>query len=472
MTPEQFAVITDPETLRAAALQLVSDKRDAIAALQHTSAQRDAAYAAEIATRDGDIKKKQLTIDALTAEIARLNRLRFAAKTEALSALQRALFVDTAAEEIAAAEQRLQDADSASQPEAPIARPAKAVPKREALPAHLPRITTVHAPADCHCATCAAQLVKIGEHVSEKLAYTLASFHVERHVHPQYACRACESVVAIPVQPAIIHRGMPAVSLLAQIIIAKYCDHLPLYRQQAIYARSGVELARSSLAEWVGAGGAALQPLFNRLGEKLLQQACLHADETPVDTLDPGTGKTRQSYFFAYRSTADPPIILFDYTTSRSGKHARQFLGDWRGALMVDDYAGYKALSKNGVTELACWVHVRRKFVDVVKASGSPLAQTAVEKISALYRLEAESREQGLIGETRTAYRQQHAPPLLSDLHDWLHAQAAKTLKNSGLHKAVHHTPWAAGRHWSATSTIATGRLTTTRSKTRSARSP
>ncbi|WP_395795459.1 IS66 family transposase [Aquimonas sp.] len=303
----------------------------------------------------------------------------------------------------------------------------------------MPRITTVHDPEHCTCAQCHADLVKFGEHVSEKLAYTPAKFHVERHVYPQYACRACETVVAVPVLPAIIDRGVPAVSLLAQVIIAKYSDHLPLYRQQAIYARAGVELPCSTLADWVGAVGVAVQPLVDRLREKLHQQACLHADETPVATLDPGTGKTRQSYFFAYRSTAGPPIIVFDYTTSRSGSHAREFLGGWRGALMVDDYGGYKALFNAGVTELACWVHVRRKFVEAAKASGSPLAHEAVERIGALYRIEAAAREQGLRGEALHAHRNAHATPVLTALHDWLQTQSLATLPSSGVGNAVNH---------------------------------
>ena len=396
-----------------------------------------------LASQQREIQQRDLKIDLLTAEVARLKRIQFGAKTEAMSALQRGLFEEAVAEEIAAAEQALEQAshaEVASPAEAPIARPAKATPKRQALPPELPRITTVHEPASgCTCATCAGALVKIGEHVSEKLAYTPAKFHVQRDVYPQYACRACESVVAEPVAPAIIDRGLPAPSLLAQVLLAKYADHLPLYRQQAIYARAGVELPRSTLTDWVGACGVALQPLADRLREILREQACLHADETPVDTLDPGSGKTQQSYLFAYRSTAGPPIVVFDYASSRSGKHAREFLGDWRGALMVDDYAGYKALFREGVTELACWVHVRRKFVEVVQASGSPLAQEAVERIGALYRIEAEAKEQGLQGDALRAYRQQHAGPKLTELHDWLQALGLKALKNSGLAKAVHH---------------------------------
>jgi transposase len=446
---KQTAALAELESLReqvAAQLQQLVELDRFIESHVQALAERTAALAERdqrLESQQRELKYRDLRIDQLSAEIARLKRLQFGAKTEALSALQRELFADTVAEEIAAAEQALEASDSVidtATADASIARPAKATPKRQALSPELPRITTVHEPATgCACATCAAALVKIGEHVSEKLAYTPAKFHVERHVYPQYACRACETVVAEPVAAAIIDRGLPAPSLLAQVLLAKYTDHLPLYRQQAIYARAGVELPRSTLADWVGACGVALQPLTDRLREKLREQACLHADETPIDTLDPGSGKTQQTYLFAYRSTAGPPIVVFDYATSRSGKHAREFLGDWRGALMVDDYAGYKALFREGITELACWVHVRRKFVEVVQASGSPLAQEAVERIGALYRIEAEAKEQGLRDDALRAYRQQHATPRLTELHDWLQALGLKALKNSGLSKAVHH---------------------------------
>ena len=148
--------------------------------------------------------------------------------------------------------------------------------------------------------------------------------------------------------------------------ISKYVDHLPLYRQEAIYARSGVDIGRTSLAEWMGAAGVALRPMVAVLRNELLGHHVLHADETPVAMLDPGAGKTRRAYLFAYRTATNDPIVVFDFCTSRSGRHARDFLGDYRGALMVDDYAGYKALLANGVTELGCWVHERRLHPEVV----------------------------------------------------------------------------------------------------------
>lgn len=244
-------------------------------------------------------------------------------------------------------------------------------------------------------------------------------------------------MVGEPVAPALIERGQAAPSLLAQVVIAKYVDHLPLYRQEAVYARSGIDLTRSTLAEWIGAVGFHLQPLVERLRALMLEQAVLHADETPLAVLDPGTGKTHRSYLFAYRSTAGPPLMVFDYAPSRSGKHARQFLGDWRGALMVDDKAGYKALFREGVTELACWVHVRRKFVEVAQASGSAVAEEAVRRIGVLYRIEAEARD--LAPEARQARRQAYARPAVEALHTWLVELSVKVLGGSALSKAVHH---------------------------------
>jgi transposase len=162
---------------------------------------------------------------------------------------------------------------------------------------------------------------------------------VHRHIRPQYACRACECVTAAPVPPAIIDGGMAAPGLLAWVAVSKYTDHLPMYRIEQIGARQGVPLARSTLAEWIGKIGVALQPLSERLAELLRQRPCLHADETPVRQLDPGQGKSRHAYLSAYRSNnfdEGPPIVVFDYETGRAGSHARAFLFGWQGQLMVD----------------------------------------------------------------------------------------------------------------------------------------
>jgi len=345
---------------------------------------------------------------------------------------QRALFDETIESDLAAAEEALK----ALKPPVTERQPDRQ-PKRRPLPPELPRVTTVHEP-DCRgCARCGGALVRIGEHVRERLACKPIEFFVRREVYPQYACRPCDCIQAAPVPPAILDRSQADPSLLAQVAIGKYLDHLPLYRQEAIYARSGVALSRSTQAEWIGAIGVALQPLVDALRRELLTDPVLHADETPVAQLDPGAGKTKRAYVFAYRS-AERPLIVFDYCPSRSGRHAQRFLGDWRGRLMVDDFGGYKALFANGATELACWAHARRKFVDLHKASGSPIAEQAIARIAALYRIESASAD--LDPDARHAHRRQHAAPLVQQLGDWLRDLHPKALGNSGTARAIEYT--------------------------------
>ena len=417
--------ISDVQTLRA----MVVEKLQVIAAHEQTIAQRDHT----IAFKDAKISK-------LTHEIARLRRVQFAAKSERMDPAQRELFDEAMAADIAALE-----AELAALKTPPARPPTERRPaQRRPLPPELPRIETVHEPTSCDCASCGATLVKIGEHISEKLDVEPMKFFVRRDVHPQYACRACETIVAEPVAPAILDRGLAAPGLLAQVAIQKYTDHLPLYRQEAIFARYGIELSRTTLAEWIGVIGLRLQPLVDALRARLLDAPVLHADETPVAQLDPGAGKTKRAYLFAYRSADGPPIILFDYRASRAGKHAADFLDDWCGALMVDDYGGYKALFANGITELACWAHARRKFFDVHKASASPLAKEALERIGALYAIEAKLRD--IDAATRHRERQRYLAPKLDELKRWLDDLSTKVLGNSGLAGAVRYTL----RRWSA----------------------
>lgn len=419
----QLNTITDVETLRALTLKLIAD--------------RDA----ELAQRDRVIVYKSAKIDQLTREIARLRRVQFAARTEKLNPEQRALFDEAISADIAAVEAELTALRS---PEAAQAHAERTPAKRRPLPPGLPRVETRHEPASCACADCGGALVLIGEHVSEKLDCKPLEFFVRKDVYPQYACRACATVVAEPVAPAIIDRGQAAPGLLAQVATAKYVDHLPLYRQQAIYARSGVELSRSTLAEWMGAIGVALAPLTVALRVELRTLPVLHADETPVAQLDPGAGQTRRAYLFAYRSATEAPIVVFDYCSNRSGRHAAAFLGDWRGALMVDDFAGYKALFAAGVTELGCWAHARRKFFDLHAANKSTIAAEALQRIAAVYGIEQAAR--GLDADARQAYRQQHAKPKLVEFKAWLDALRPTVLGASGTCSAIDYTlkRWAA----------------------------
>ncbi|HET7662237.1 MAG TPA: IS66 family transposase [Rhodanobacteraceae bacterium] len=422
MDPAELDAITDVDTLRA----LVRKQLKVIA-------QRDEA----IAQRDRTITFKETRIAKLTHELARLRRVQFAAKSERMDPAQRALFDEAMAADIAALEDELEALREA--PATPRKRPV-----RRPLPADLPRVETVHEPESCQCAACGEALVRIGEHVSEKLDVEPMKFFVRREVHPQYACRHCQTVVAEPVAPAILDRGMAAPGLLAQVAIQKYTDHLPLYRQEAIFARHGIALPRQTLAEWIGVIGLRLQPLVAVLRTKLLQSAVLHADETPVAELDPGAGKARRAYLFAYRTAGGQPIVVFDYCPTRAGKHAAAFLGDWQGALMVDDFGGYKQLFANRVTELACWAHVRRTFFEAHKASGSKVAKDAIDRIGELYAIEAKLRD--LDDATRLRERRRHLAPRLDAFKQWLDELASSTLGNSGLRRAIDYTR----RRWSA----------------------
>lgn len=424
--------INDVAALRALARAQLAR----IARQEATLAQQNAAIAerdALIAERNRTIHARDLAIQKLTHELARLRRIQFAAKSEKMDPGQRELFETAMAADIAALEAELATIQSPEQK-----AKARRQPRRRTLPAELPREEVIHEPEHDHCAHCHGELVKVGEHVSEKLDVIPMSFKVRRDVYPQYACRHCETIVAEPVAPAIIDGGMAAPGLLAQVAIQKYADHLPLYRQAAIFARHGIELSRTTLAEWIGVIGWQLQPLVDRLREKLLEAPVLHADETPVAELDPGAGKTKRAYLFAYRSSGSPPIVVFDYCSSRAGKHAATFLGGWRGALMVDDYGGYKQLFATGITELACWAHARRKFYEAWKASGSDLAKAAVERIGELYAIEAELR--AMHAATRGEARQRLLAPKLEAFKRWLDELRPQVLGNSGLARAVEYT--------------------------------
>ena len=280
----------------------------------------------------------ELKIQALTLELAHHKRLRFGQTSEALTAAgQRDLFNETALTDQAAIEAELEQLTRKT-PKAP--RKPRIRAGRQPLPPHLPRIEHRHEPESCQCGACGEGLVLIGEDITEQLDVEPARFFVHRHIRPQYACPHCETVTAAPVPPAIIDGGMAATGLLVWLLIGKYLDHLPLYRLGQIAAREGVPLALSTLAEWVGRLGVALQPLAHRLAELQRLRPVLHADETPVRQLDPGGGKTKTAYLWAYRSNGldgDPPILLFDYQASRAGKHAAAGLGAARTESSLGD---------------------------------------------------------------------------------------------------------------------------------------
>lgn len=395
------------------------------------------------------IEQQQAKISKLTHELAYLRRIRYGKASEVLTGEQRELFEEAIDMDLAAIEEEIERQSSTKTPRKRAGR--------QSLPPELPRIEHRHEPESCECAQCGAALAKIGEDVSEQLDVEPARFFVHRHIRPQYACRACETVTAAPIPPAVIDGGLAASGLLAWVAASKYLDHLPLYRIEQIAARQGVPLARSTLAQWIGRVGVALQPLADRLAELLRQRACLHADETPVRQLDPGTGKTRQAYLWAYRSGTwedGPPIVVFDYQESRAGAHARAFLQDWRGYLMVDDYAGYKALFTLGPTELACLAHIRRKFFDLHAANASPVAEEALRRIAQLYAIEQQAAD--MTPTQRLALRQEYAVPALADLHTWLLSTQRTVATGSGTGKAIDHAlkRWTALQRYAASGTL------------------
>jgi transposase len=408
--------------------------------------------------KDAEIKRKDVKIDALTFELARLRRIQFGAKNETLPPLQRDLFAETLATDSAAIEVEL-DQLAEAEPCATVAKPKRPRAGRQPLPEHLPRIEHRHEPESCNCGQCGNALVKISEDVTEQLDVEPAKFFVHRHIRPQYACRRCETITAAAIPPAVIDGGMAAVGLLTWIMISKFVDHLPLYRLEQIAARDQVTLPRSTLAEWVGRVGVALQPLVDRLVWHLLQGNTLHADETPVSQLDPGSGKTKKAYLWAYRSNdlqTGPRIIVFDYQPGRSGSHARGFLGDWRGHLLVDDYAGYKALftpdgTHEACTELGCLAHARRKFFDLHKANQSPMAMEALNRIAVVYAIEAEGKDLSI--EERQRLRSEKSVPALKSLHTWLLDTRNHTANGGSAAKALDYSlkRWPSLRRYAET---------------------
>ena len=450
---------------------------------------------------------KTVVNEKLTLELARLKRWQFGRKTEAwhaLGGLQQLLLPEALAEDESALALEIEalstpvaqpDGVAADGADGAAATPVNAAqhalstqalalaalkkPKghgRAPLPAHLPRVIIRHDVADdagstdgtntttnanttkaCNCKRCGTGLVKIGESITEELDLKPLEFFVNQHIRPQYACRCCDTVQAAPMPARIVDGGIPAPGLIAQILVAKYSDHLPLYRQESIYARAGVNLSRQTMGDWVGAAGAALAPLVAAMRKDLLLQDVIHADETTVKLLNwrrpkkgdkdkeraSKTGKTATSYFWVYRSASldkvvqKSPIVIFDYQTSREGLHPAAFLADYQGTLMVDGYSGYSALFANGMTALYCWAHVRRKFVDLHVANKSTVVAQALVQIAALYAVESYIRDKKLDPDATKAYRQCHAVPILNDLKRWFDATRGRTQDNSGLAHAI-----------------------------------
>lgn len=400
----------------------------------------------EIARRQREIAFKQATIDKLTHEMAVLKRLKFAAKSEAFNAEQKSLLEETLDADLEALARELEQLVPA-----PENKGDRQQPKRQALPANLPRREIHHEPQSTTCA-CGCQLQRIGQDVAEKLDYVPGVFSVERHIRGKWVCKHCETLIQAPVPAHIIDKGLPTTGLLAQVLVAKYADHLPLYRQEGIFGRAGLAIARSTLAQWVGACGVQLQPLVDALKVELLMHGVLHADETPVAMLKPANqrdGKTHRAYLWSYCTTAFNATqgVVFDFADSRAGRHAREFLGwgqdqdpsqAWRGKLVCDDYSGYKALFGHDVTEAGCLAHARRKFYDLWANHKSSVAEQALKFFIQLYEVEREVQEHD--ADERRRIRQLKARPVADTLHAWLTAQRQKVPDGSATAKAIDYS--------------------------------
>jgi transposase len=393
-----------------------------------------------LANRDALIAK-------LLAEIARLKRWQFGRSSERLDAtlaqLQLALDdLQSAPPPAMPAEETVSAEDSTQASPQKRVLPFRRAPR--AFPAHLPRETIVHAPTSCSCPDCGGAMRQLGEDVSEMLDMVPGYFKVIRHVRPKLSCGHCARVVQQPAPPRPIARGMAAPGLLAQIIVAKYADHCPLYRQHGIYRRSGVELDRATLAAWVGETARLFEPLVDVLGRYVLAAEKVHADDTPVPVLDPGRGKTKTGRLWTYvrddrpAASRDPPAVWYRYSPNRKGEHPQTHLRDFRGVLQADAYSGFGPLYENGqIVEAACWAHARRKFYDIYMVDRSPIATEALQRIGALYAIEREIR--GTIPPQRARVRQERAGPLLDALQQWLCATLQRVSAKSELAGAIRY---------------------------------
>jgi len=393
---------------------------------------------------------REALIGHLIEEITRLKRWRFGRSAEKLdeTICPQLPFEELPPEHtIAAEDERLPAQDSTrSSLKAGTGR-AEAPRVSRALPAQLPRQIVRHEPASCACPACGSALRRLGEDVSEMLDFVPGYFQVIRHVRPKLSCTHCSNVVQLPAPVRPIERALPSAGLLAQVLVSKYADPCPLCRQQSIYRRAGLELDRATLASWVGAASALLEPLVGALGRYVCAAEKLHADDTPAPVLDPGRGRTKTGRLWAYvrddRPAAgpEPPAVWYRYSPDRRGAHPCAHLAAFCGVLQADGYAGFNGLygrSNSPLSEAACWAHARRKYYDLYAADRSPIAAEAIRRIARLYAIEREIH--GQTASVRAAVRQLRSRPILDELHAWLTATLHSVSAKSPIAGAINYT--------------------------------
>jgi transposase len=391
---------------------------------------------ASLEAKNEELRAQNFRIEQLKAQLAKLRRMQFGRSSEKR---------DRAIEQLELLLEDLQEEAGQKAVEQPaLATEEKKRPVRRPLPDHLPRETAVHVEA-CSCPRCGGELRRLGEDATEVLEFVPASFKVIRHVRPKFSCRKCEAITQAPMPSLPIERGRPGPGLIAHVLVSKYADHLPLYRQSEIYAREGVELERSTLADWVGRSAGLLAPLVDALRKDVIGSDVLQGDDTPVPVLAPGTGKTKTGRLWTYVRDGRPhgdgraPAAAYFYSPDRKGEHPQQHLKSFKGTLHADGYAGFNAIfEQRRIVEAACWAHVRRKYFDVHTATGSPIAKEALDRIAALYDIEAEAR--GKPPDERRRLREQRSKPLLDALHAWLAGTNTKLSQKTELAAAIRYT--------------------------------
>ncbi|MEK6216888.1 MAG: IS66 family transposase [Boseongicola sp.] len=409
------------------------DNIDALKAMLVAAEARVSDQSQTLADRDAVIERKEDRIIRLEKLLADFKRALYGAKSEKGHPDQYHL----ALEDIETAMAVVHAEDEAIDP--PKAVASKSRVGRGVLPKHLPRVEEIIAPDNLNCG-CGAVRHIIGEDVSERLDIVPAQFRVLVTRRPKYACRSCEAgVIQAPAKPRLIEGGMPTDATVASVIVTKYADHLPLYRQSQIYARQGVDIDRSTLAFWVGRAAHELKPVHDALLAHLKTSPKLFMDETPAPVLDPGRGKTKKGYFWALArddrgwNGPEPPGVAFTYAPGRAGKYASQILQGFEGILQVGGYAGYNLvldLRDNAPIQLAyCWAHARRKLYELTHHNVAPIAEEGLKKIAALYRIEAQAR--GTSAEQRLSVRQQRSAPKIAAFKTWLdHARTQVSTKS------------------------------------------
>src|SRR5215468_2947903 len=387
--------------------------------------------------------QRESEIEHLKLLLNQLRRMQFGPKSEKLGRQIEQLELRLEdLQQAQAAEQTTHWIESGStEPSQPA---TKAKPARRPLPEHLPRQIEINLPKHTVCPDCGGELCKLSEDVSEMVEYVPDSFKVIRHVRPKLSCQRCERILQAAAPSRPIARGLAGPGLLAHVLVSKYSDHLPLYRQSEIYCREGIELERSTLADWVGGSSRVLEPLVDAIQRYVLQAKKLHGDDVPVPVLAPGNGKTKTGRLWTYvrddRPAGSPEssAVWFAYSPDRKSEHPANHLATFRGVLQADGYAGFNRLYEKGtIMEAGCWAHVRRKFHDLVQAHDSPIAKEALERIAALYGIEKEIR--GRSPDERRLVRQDRSVPLLQSLHNWMKESLAKLSKKSPVTTAIHY---------------------------------